>query len=36
MLEHALRVLERVIEGIVRKIVKIKIIDNIQFGFYGR
>ena len=33
MLEHALRVLERVIEEIVWKIVKIKIIDNMQFGF---
>ena len=30
LLEHALRVLERVIDGRVRKIVKI---DNMQFGF---
>ena len=30
LLEHAMKVLERVIEGRVRKIVKV---DNMQFGF---
>ena len=30
LLEHAMKVLERVIEGRVRKIAKI---DNMQFGF---
>ena len=30
LLEHAMKVLERVIEGRLRKIVKI---DNMQFGF---
>ena len=30
LLEHAMKVLERVIEGRVRKIVKI---DNMQFGY---
>ena len=30
LLEHAIRVLERVIEGRLRKIVKI---DSMQFGF---
>ena len=33
LLEHAMKVLERVIEGRVRKIVKI---DNMQFWLYGR
>ena len=33
LLEHAMKVLERVIEGRVRKIV---IIDSMQFGFVAR
>ena len=33
LLEHAMKVMERVIEGRVRKIVKI---DNLQFGFLAR
>ena len=32
LLEHAMKVLERVIEGRLRKIVKI---DSMQFGFMG-
>ena len=33
LLEHAMKVMERVIEGRLRKIVKI---DNMQFGFMAR
>ena len=33
LLEHAMKVMERMIEGRLRKIVKI---DNMQFGFMAR